>query len=109
MGISELMYPLAAATPFWCPKLENYNLNEKRTGRSGVLKEYHGDVRTGMVKNTTDTLLSIDELAMRLNCHPSTIRRLAKLGRLPALRIGTLYRFDFEAVMKALAKAGRQA
>ena len=61
------------------------------------------------VKTNSDTLLSIEELAKRLNCHPSTVRRLAKLGRLPALRIGSMYRFDFEAVMKALAKQGRTA
>ena len=59
------------------------------------------------LKTNTDSLLSIEELAKRLNCHPSTVRRLAKLGRLPALRIGTLYRFDFQAVMKALAKQGQ--
>jgi excisionase family DNA binding protein len=61
----------------------------------------------GEVKTSTDSLLSIEELAKRLNCHPSTVRRLAKLGRLPALRIGTLYRFDFDSVMKALTKQGR--
>lgn len=61
------------------------------------------------MKTNSDTLLSIDELAKRLNCHPGTVRRLAKLGRLPVLRIGTLYRFDFEAVMKALEKQGRTA
>lgn len=60
------------------------------------------------LKTDTDSLLSIEELAKRLNCHPSTIRRLAKLGRLPALRIGTLYRFDFKAVMDALAKQGQK-
>jgi excisionase family DNA binding protein len=61
------------------------------------------------VKSSNDNLLSIEELAKRLNCHPSTVRRLAKLGRLPSLRIGTLYRFDFEAVMKVLLKQGRTA
>lgn len=56
------------------------------------------------VNTNTSRMLSIDELAKRLNCHPSTIRRMAKLGRLPALRVGALYRFDFEAVIKALTR-----
>ena len=61
------------------------------------------------MNTTTTRLLSIEELAKRLNCHPSTVRRMAKLGRLPALRIGALYRFDFEAVMKALTQERRPA
>ncbi len=50
----------------------------------------------------TDSLLSIEQLAKRLNCHPTTIRRLTKLGRLPAIRVGWLYRYDLKAVMKTL-------
>jgi excisionase family DNA binding protein len=60
------------------------------------------------LKTETDSLLSIDELAKRLNCHPSTVRRLTKLGRLPAVRIGWLYRYDLEAVLKALKNQARQ-
>ena len=60
------------------------------------------------MKTTTDTLLSIDELAKRLNCHPSTVRRLTRLGRLPAVRIGSLYRYDLEAVMKLLNNQARK-
>ena len=59
------------------------------------------------MKTETDSLLSIDELAKRLNCHPSTVRRLTKLGRLPAVRIGWLYRYDLEAVLKALKNKAR--
>jgi excisionase family DNA binding protein len=59
-----------------------------------------------ILKKLADSLLSIDELAKRLNCHPSTIRRLAKQGRVPAVRVGTLYRFDLNAVMKALQSQG---
>lgn len=59
------------------------------------------------LKTESDSLLSIDELAKRLNCHPSTVRRLTKLGRLPAVRIGWLYRYDLEAVLKALKNQAR--
>jgi len=56
-----------------------------------------------------DNLLSIDDLAKRLNCHPSTVRRLTKQGLLPAVRVGSLYRYDLEAVLRALAKQARNA
>jgi excisionase family DNA binding protein len=71
---------------------------------SQVVWEWAGEAQ---LKTETDSLLSIDELAKRLNCHPSTVRRLTKLGRLPAVRIGWLYRYDLEAVLKALKNQAR--
>lgn len=41
-----------------------------------------------------ETLLTVKEAAALLRCHPSTIYRLLKQGRLPALKIGSDWRFS---------------
>lgn len=42
------------------------------------------------------------DLAKRLNCHPSTIQRMAHRGEIPAMRVGRVLRFDPVAVEQAL-------
>lgn len=50
------------------------------------------------------TLLKINELADKLGVHCSTLRRLARAGKIPVLRIGhKTQRFDFEAVLLVFA------
>lgn len=49
-------------------------------------------------------LLKIDELARRLGVHVSTLRRVARAGKIPVLRIGhKTQRFDYEAVLQAFS------
>lgn len=46
-------------------------------------------------------LLSAVEIADLFNVHPSTIRRLAREGRIPSFRVGTTPRFAAEEVARA--------
>lgn len=52
---------------------------------------------------TQETLLRAADVARRLNCGKSTIYKLAKIGKIPVVRIGmTGVRFDFPAVLASL-------
>ena len=42
----------------------------------------------------TATYLSVDQIRERLGFHPESIRRLIRLGKLPALRIGRRLRIN---------------
>lgn len=44
------------------------------------------------------TFLNVNELAEVLRCHPETIRKYAREGRIPSGRIGRTYRFPIEVV-----------
>ena len=55
---------------------------------------------------TMSELLTADELADRLKVRPDTVRSWSRQGRIPAIRIThKVVRFDFDAVVKALASA----
>jgi excisionase family DNA binding protein len=54
-------------------------------------------------------LLSVREVAQRLQVNPETVRRLARCGVIPAVRICSRLRFRPEDVEAALAKATRTA
>jgi excisionase family DNA binding protein len=41
-----------------------------------------------------ESLLTTEEVAAFLNVSPATVRRLARIGELPALRVGRQLRFD---------------
>lgn len=47
-------------------------------------------------------ILTSDELALRLKANPETIRRLTRSGKLPVMRLGGEYRYDWAAVSAAL-------
>jgi excisionase family DNA binding protein len=49
------------------------------------------------------TLLTSREIAQILHVHPETVRRAARRGALPSLQVGRAWRFDVEAVLRALA------
>ena len=53
-------------------------------------------------------LLSLPALAETLKLPKSWIKAEADAGRIPHLRIGKRYRFDQEAVVRALAKRAAQ-
>lgn len=44
-------------------------------------------------------LLSVKELAIALNLSSQTIYRRAQAGDIPAIRIGSNYRFDYDCVL----------
>ena len=40
------------------------------------------------------TLMTVEEAAQYLRFHPSTVYRLARLGKLPAVKVGKQWRLD---------------
>ena len=49
-------------------------------------------------------LLSINELAERLSIKPNTLRQMVRDGRVPAYKVGRVYRFDPARVTEWLQK-----
>ena len=49
--------------------------------------------RLPQVSDTFEPLLDTEEAAKLLRIHPKTLRRSARLGEIPATRIGRLWRF----------------
>ena len=47
-------------------------------------------------------LMTIEEAAQYLRFHPSTVYRLARRGKLPAVKVGKQWRLDREALDKQL-------
>ncbi len=45
----------------------------------------------------------VDELARELGCSQETIRRMARQGQIPRLKVRNQWRFDREAVILALS------
>lgn len=50
----------------------------------------------------TEPLWTVDELAQYLRLEPQTIRTLAREGKLPALKVGRIWRFRRSEVLHAL-------
>jgi excisionase family DNA binding protein len=48
------------------------------------------------------TLISAEALGELLSLPPASVRRLAREGKLPVLRVGRLLRFDLARVLEAL-------
>lgn len=49
-------------------------------------------------------ILDADELATELKVTRETVYRKARLGDIPSIRVGRVWRFDREAVITALGK-----
>jgi len=45
-------------------------------------------------------VMTVHEVAQFLRCHPSTIYRLLKAGRIPAFKVGSDWRFNLEQIDK---------
>ncbi|MCK4873827.1 MAG: helix-turn-helix domain-containing protein [Phycisphaerales bacterium] len=57
--------------------------------------------------STKPRLLTVQELATELSVQPETVRRWARDGRIPALRVsGKTIRFDLEDVCAMLRRVG---
>ena len=50
-----------------------------------------------------ESMLTTDQLAKVLGVHIVTVQRMVKQGRIPAIRVGSDYRFDMNKVLEALA------
>jgi len=48
-----------------------------------------------------DDLLNADQLAPTLHMHPTSLRRLARTGKIPFYEIGGAIRFDRDEVLEA--------
>lgn len=48
-------------------------------------------------------MLTVDEVAERLRLNRRTILRLAEQGKIPAVRLGKMYRFPVEALEEMFA------
>ena len=46
--------------------------------------------------------MTAKQVAERLNCSSSAIRRLAAKGRIPSYRVGDEYRFEIDEVLRAM-------
>lgn len=53
-------------------------------------------------------LLTIDEAAERARCSSKTIRRMINVKRLPAKRVGWLWRIDAEMLERTMDLAARE-
>jgi len=62
----------------------------------GALMEFAISEVESMRGLTTDfePLLSAEEAAVHLRLHPKTLQRMARLGQVPAVRIGKYWRFQ---------------
>jgi excisionase family DNA binding protein len=49
------------------------------------------------------TVLTIDEAAQILDCHPDSVRKLVRQGRIPTVRLGRLYRIPRHRLIEYLA------
>lgn len=55
--------------------------------------------------STPDEVLTPEELGARIKLPPRKIKRLAWEGKIPCMRLGRAYRFDLDAVLRAMAEA----
>ena len=51
----------------------------------------------------TESMLTTEQLAKALGVHIVTVQRMVKQGRIPAIRVGSDYRFNMNKVLEALA------
>lgn len=52
-----------------------------------------------------EELLDVQEVAVKLKVHPKKVRQLARDGRLPAMKVGRDWRFDWKAIVTFLVTA----
>lgn len=64
------------------------------------------DNQTDTITKTPETIDS-NELRFRLLITPPTLAAMRKRGEIPFFTVGGQYRYDWEAVLKALNKKGR--
>jgi excisionase family DNA binding protein len=55
-----------------------------------------------------DDLLTLKDLAIKLNITPKTLRLWVKAKNIPHIKINTIYRFDLSEVLEHLKKETRK-
>ena len=58
--------------------------------------------QTSSNTRTTARGATADEVAARFRVTPASVRKWARAGRIPSFRLGTVYRFDLDAVEAAI-------
>lgn len=58
--------------------------------------------------NKPDPIMTVDEVAEYLNLHPLTVRRLARDGEIPAVKVGRQWRIKRELLDKWIADRSAQ-
>ena len=59
--------------------------------------------QTKRIEGTAEPCVSTREAAKTIGCHRNTLLRMAAEGRVPAIRIGKVFRFQLSKVMAALS------
>ena len=80
-------------------------------GEASTLKmsnQPHKDIPEHIVEDP-EPLLTVPELAQFLRLEPQTIRALAREGKIPAFKIGRIWRFRRGDILIALKKAQEEA
>jgi len=50
-----------------------------------------------------DKLIAVKKLAKELGCHPETVLRMLRAGKIPGMKIGRSWRIDPQAALLALS------
>ena len=57
------------------------------------------------MESTTEPLWTVDDVAKYLRLEPETVRKMARNGRLPAIKVGRVWRFKREKVKEWVTDA----
>ena len=60
-------------------------------------------------RQQTPVLLTVNETAALLRCNPWTVYHLARQGELPGRKIGGMWRFHRETLLRLIAEGGGDA
>jgi excisionase family DNA binding protein len=58
---------------------------------------------------TDEPLWTVDEVARYLRLEPNTVRHLARLGKLPGVKVNRMWRFDKASIDASLRRCGEAA
>ena len=83
-------------------------LNKLETPGSGGTRARDGARKAARTVRSEGRFMSADEMARYLRLHPFTVTKYAAAGLIPALRQGSIWRFDKNAVDAWIAKGQRR-
>jgi excisionase family DNA binding protein len=70
---------------------------------NAMAKKHRGELperRTEPTEVSDDDIMTIRQVAEYLKCHPTTLYRLVKMGRVTGFRVGGLWRFQRSVIDK---------
>ena len=59
-----------------------------------------------ILQDASPLVLNPEQVATLLQCHPKTVLRLAQAGKIPAFKLGRLWRFSRPAVLQWIETQG---